>query len=225
MTLPHYPEVSAGSLAYLRGVGWVQKWTPVFFNQSVKTVTGASIDIGLAATPLYNFELTYQFLKDAPSSGSYVAANYEFRRLFGFYAMMGGSRGRFVYQNTDDNAVTDQALGQGNGSQTTFPIVRSMGDLSASMFSTEPIGLLDDNFGAPTVKLNGTTTVAYTITSAPAASAIVFSSPPAGGVNVTITMRYVYYCRFVEDSIEFDKFADGWWNTLSVKLQSCRPGA
>lgn len=228
MALSHYPSLHVGDLTYLRGLAFTVKWTPVFFNQTQKTQTGASIDIGLASTPLHQFELTYELLADFPSSGSYVAANYEFRRLLGFYTAMSGSLGRFVFSNPDDFQVTGQSLGQGTGSKTTFTIVRDLGDASASMFATEPIGLLDDTASAPVVKVGGVTKTAgsdYTITQLPANSSIVFASAPASGADVTIDMQYCYYCQFVEDSLLVEKFSGNRWQAVSVKLQSCRPSA
>ena len=106
MTLPIFPLPI--------GLGFNVSWSPVFFTQSQTTITGASIDVGLAAYPLYQFELTYDFLRDP--AGAPVDS--ELQTMLGFYLSMGGSRGRFLYTNPDDNTRTGQAIATGQLHET-----------------------------------------------------------------------------------------------------------
>src|SRR5579864_8129003 len=118
MTLPKYPTSSAASSP---GLAINVKWSPVFFNQSYKALSGASIDIGLSAFPLHNFELSYNFLRGKqPSFG-------ELQELMGFYASMSGQNGRFLFDWPDDDVVVGQFLGTGDGVNNTFLLTRQLG--------------------------------------------------------------------------------------------------
>ena len=223
---PLSPTVSGGDASFLRGFAFSVRWTPQFFNQTRTAQSGAAVTIGLAQYPLHQFELTYSILADFPG-GTYAAANYEFRRLLGFYSQMQGSLGRFFFLNPDDFTVTDQFLGTGDGTTTTFVITRDIGDpVLSTGIGREPIGgIMSGLAGNPTVKINGSVTAAYTIQQSPANNTITFSSPPAPSAALTITLPFFYYyCRFVEDSLLLEKFSGNRWQAASVKLQSCRPG-
>ena len=113
MMLPVYPDASV-----LPGLGWSQKWSPEFFNMKTETTaTGADIDLALAQYPLHNFELTYDFLRD---KWFWSSASLEFKTMMGFFLMMSGSVGRFLFRNTDDHFVAAQAIGTGDGTTVTF---------------------------------------------------------------------------------------------------------
>lgn len=237
MTLKQYPVLVANTVpSYLIGIGFTQKWTPLFFNQSQKAINGASIDIGLAATPLHQFELTYELLRDFRGT-PYDSANYEFQRLFGFYTQMNGSLGRFLFFNPDDQFSLATPIGTGDGTTTTFTITRSFGDAVIYTANPEPVGQIalsiqplgyPSTFGNPVVYLNGVvqSSGSYTLSTAvPGNNTITFSAAPGAGVAITMDVGYYYYCQFVEDSLQFEKFSGARWQIASVKLQSCRAGA
>lgn len=50
-------------------------------------------------------------------------------------------------------------------------------------------------------------------------NSVVFNSAPAGGV-ITADFQFYYACRFVDDSLDFEKFADKLWNLQSVSFRS-----
>jgi hypothetical protein len=224
------PGIGAGPNIGLPGVAYSQKWTPTFFNQSAKAVNGASIDIGYSFTPLHTFELTYSFLRDVGpypySQAGYQAINYEFRRLLGFFLYIGGTRGRFAYDNEADDTVTGQRVGTGDGTTVSFQLTRSIGDLAASPFATEPIGFVDPQ-SAVIVYLSGTpvSSSTWNIINTAGLVQLVFTAAPGNNIPITIDMKYFYYCKFAEDISVFEKFTSVHWANPSVKLQSCRPGA
>ena len=201
------------------------KWTFNFFNQTTTTVTGADIDIGLALYPLHDFELDYEFLRDGPRWGG-VLAGLELRTMMGFFMMMRGSLGRFLYHNFEDWQVFQQPIGIGDGTTTTFPLVRTYG--ANGFFSTEPVGQVDlgQLFNA---YLNGAAVPVapdtYTIsTENPCANTITFAAPPPAGQNVAVDMAYLYYCKMAANSGTFEKFMDRIHSIGKVKLHSCRAG-
>lgn len=219
MVLPVYPDKTL-----LKGLGFSTKWSPEFFNVPTEsTASGADIDLALAQYPLHNFELTYNFLRDwrAPAN-----ASLEFRTLMGFWLMLGGTVGRFLFRNCDDNFAAAQLIGTGDGATTTFgPIVRTFG--ANGYWGSEPVGQIDSTQPV-TVRLGDTVQASssYTVNSStPLNQTITFSAAPASGTPIYMDFGFFYYCKFAENSNTFEKFADRLWLLQKVALKSCRLGA
>lgn len=215
------PAPSILPLTVLPGLGYPVRWTPAFFNQSVKTVSGASIDIGLAAFPIHNFELQFPLVRDF----SAIVAS-EFRTLMSFFMFQQGSLGRWLYLNPDDNAVLAQHVGTGDGSTVNFPIVRTF-----QTFQNEPVGYVNVTGLTLNIYFNGVLHSSYPGSAAevdntvPGAPQTNLSVAPGAGVNVTMDFSFYYYCQFSEDSLMFEKFADKYWLQQSMKFRSCRAKA
>jgi len=223
MTLPIFP-IPLGTV----GGSTFFKWSPVFFNQSQKTVSGASIDIALASTPLHNFEFIVDWMRDpgtTPGASSFTGS--EWRATQGFFMSLGGSLGRFLFLNPDDNNVTAQVIGTYNATGGTFPIVRSYGDPSVAV-ATETVGFVKI-FGTLNVYFNGvlqTSGVNYAINNAtPGAPLLALITLPSIGTVITMDFTFYYYCKFADDTMTFEKFINQLWSNQSIKIQSCRPGA
>jgi hypothetical protein len=219
MSLPIYPDKTL-----LRGLGFSTKWSPEFFNLATETTaTGADIDLALAQYPLHAFELTYNFLRSWRAPGT---ASLEFKTLMGFWLMLGGTAGRFLFRNPDDCFVAAQRIGTGDGATTSFgPIVRSFG--ANGYVASEPIGQIDTT--APViVRLGNIVQPAstYTLnTATPLNQTITFATAPAAGVPIYLDVSYFYYCKFADNSNTFEKFADRLWLLQKISIKSCRPGA
>lgn len=222
-TLPVYPGRDL-----LRGLAFSQKWSPSFVNQSAKAAAGASINVALAQYPLHTFELTYEFLRDGYGPGFGPSkAGLEFKTMMGFHLQTAGTHGRFLYRNVDDEKVWRQPIGTGDGTTTTFALMRTFGANGYS--GTEPIGEVNVDAGLNVYLGSSNTPVnptLYTINRAvPGANTITFGTAPAGGQAVSIDMAYFYYCQLPDDSNTFEKFMDRLWTLQKVTINSCRPGA
>lgn len=208
MTLPIYPT-------YI-GLAFPMRWTLQMFNMpSAVSVSGASIDLGLSTFPRHTFELTYEFLRDFTTPR-------EFLTLQTFFIGIGGKVGRFLFNNTDDNARTAQVLATTDGATALYgPIPRA-----ATAGLPEPVGVV--NTGVTfNLYLNGTLQSASTydvVTASPCNQNISFHSVPGAGQVITLDFGFYYYCQFVDDKLDFDKFFDKYWTT-KVVIQSCRLGA
>ena len=216
--LPIYPDKTL-----LKGLGFSTKWSPAFFNLATETTaTGADIDLALAQYPLHSFELTYNFLRSwrAPANVSL-----EFKTLMGFWLMLGGTAGRFLFKNPDDCFVAAQLIGMGDGATTTFgPIARTFG--ANGYFASEPVGQIDTTQSV-IVRLGNIVQPAstYTLaTSAPLNQTITFASAPASGTSIYMDFAFFYYCKFAENANTFEKFADRLWSLQKISIKSCRPG-
>lgn len=220
MTIQIYPFSDPNASP---GLGYSVKWSPVFFNQSVKTVTGASIDIGLSAFPLHNFELIYNFLRIRRPTFDELSA------FMGFYALIGGQLGRFYFDWTDDDIVVGQFLGTGDGVNNTFTFGRQLGSFGGGFLGpVEPIGQL--NLGRTlNVYRNGVLVApaGYNVNNTVPGNITVgfLAGAPGVGVTVSADFSFYYYCKFADDSPTFEKFVDAIYLNNSVKIQSCRAGA
>jgi uncharacterized protein (TIGR02217 family) len=215
MTLPVYPT--------LEGLTFPVKWTPKFFNMPTQTAaSGADIDLALAAYPLHDFELQYEFMR---ANGVLGASSDEFKTLMGFVLQMAGTPGRFLFSNPDDSSVTGQSIGTGDGSTKTFTLVRTFG--AGGFGGTEPVGQADLT-ATFNVKVNGvlkTLGTDYTVDqTTPGANTITFTAAPASSAVITVDMTYRYYCKFADNAEEFDKFMSNLWSGKII-IHSCRPGA
>jgi hypothetical protein len=218
MVFPIYPDSSV-----LPGFAFNSKWSPQFFNLATQTTaTGADIDLALAQYPLHEFELTYDFLRDrwfdTPSS-------LEFRTMMGFFLMLGGSVGRFLFRNVDDCSVAAQLVGTGDGMTTNFgPVARSFG--ANGYFGTEPVGMIDTTKPI-CVRLGNVVQPSslWTLdTSAPLAQTIAFATAPSAGLPIYMDFSYFYYCKFPDNANTFEKWMDRLWLLQKVTIKSCRPG-
>lgn len=211
MTLPVYPT--------LKGKAPQFKWVPRFYNMATQTAaSGADIDLALATYPLHDFELQYNFLRDNVSPS-------EFKTLFGFVLQLAGTPGRFLFSNPDDNAVTGQGIGTGDGSSTVFTLIRSFG--AGGFSGIEPVGYVNsvglNVYDNGVLKALGSD---YTLQqTTPGAQTITFAAAPLTGHAITADMAYWYYCKFPDNAQEFDKFMNLLWSMQKVIMHSCRPGA
>src|SRR6476620_7951568 len=97
----------------LVGLGWDVVRTPMWSADITRSVSGKEVRVNYWTYPLYKWELVYDFLRSD-------STNLELQSLFGFFNARRGSYESFQYQDADDNAVTDQAIGTGNGSTVDF---------------------------------------------------------------------------------------------------------
>lgn len=213
--LPIYPQ--------LIGLGFNVKWSPAFFNMPTQTtVTGADIDLALADEPLHDFELTYEFLRDNPLSSP---GSSEFRRLFGFFLRLGGTRGRFLFPNPDDHYVTGEVLGTTDGATNVYAITRTFGVGEDS--GTEAIGVMDltQPYKVYLAGVEQDPATYQLLTDAPCEQQVKFLSTPSAGKEVRIDCGYFYYCKFPDNTNTFEKFMHRYWLLQTIKIHSCRAGA
>ncbi len=99
--------------------------TPIFSTLAQASASGMETRAALQLYPRWQWTLSFNFLRDD--------ANNEFRTLLAFFLARQGAFDSFLFDDVDDNAVTGQAIGIGDGSTTVFQLVRSFGGF------TEPV--------------------------------------------------------------------------------------
>ena len=205
----------------LPGLGYSVLWKPKFFNMPTQTTSsGADLDLGLAAAPLHDFELTYELLRDTFSIGTS-----EFKTMLGFFGAMSGNLGRFLFKNPDDNSVTQQFIATTDGTTHLWTLNRTFGVGDYSW--TEPVGYVDLTapfnvyFGGV---LQAPSSYSVNVTE-PGLQQIQFTSTPTAGHIITVDMSYFYYCKLSADTLSFEKFMNKLWLLKKVTVHSCRAGA
>lgn len=172
-------------------------------------VSGREARTPFYSYPLYEFELSFEGLDSAgawPSLGSG-----SLQSLMGLFLQCQGQLGTFLYTDPADNAVMGQAIAIGDGSTTTFTLVRTLGGF------TEPVSWAAT---VANVKLNGTPTSAWTLTEP---NTLTFATAPAGGAAIAADINYAFNCRFLDDQNDFENFMAGLWTVQSLKFRSVKP--
>jgi len=211
--LPIYPQ-------NLPGLAYNVKWTPTFFNMPTQTAAaGADIDLAYAATPLHDFELIYEFLRDQ-------FGQTEFKKLMGFFLRLGGTVGRFLFRNPDDFQVVGETIETTDGFSSLYgPITRTFG--VGDDVGQEPIGYVDTTQPVK-MYLDGveqSSSIWELDQSTPGSIQVKFFAAPLISQVITIDCHFFYYCKFAENIASFEKFMNQIWMLSSVKIHSCRAGA
>ncbi len=214
-----YPDRSV-----LPGLGFNVKWTPKFYNAPTQTTsTGIDIDLAYSTVPTHDFELTYNFLRDAV--GNISLGNSEKRILMGFFLACHGTSGRFLFDNPDDDFAVGEAIGTTDGTAAVYgPVKRTYG--YGDNIGIEPVGQINTS-AANKVYLDGVEQSSSTyswVTTAPGSQYLKFTTTPASGKAITADFGFYYYCKFVENNYTFEKFMDKLWLLDSITIHSCKAG-
>lgn len=160
-----------------------------------------------ASYPQYRYKLSYEVLRQTPGYA-------EMATLVGFFNARQGGFDSFLFVDPDDNYVTRQAIGTGDGASVQFQLVRMFGGFVEPVF---------DLAGAPSVYVAGTLKTPGSDYTANALGLLTFAAAPAAGAVVTWTGGYYRRVRFAQDSIEFMQFLHGRWDARTVELMSKKP--
>lgn len=174
------------------GTGFPVSRSPVFATTVQASISGKETRVALQSAPRWKYEMSLNVLR---SSAAFEST--EFQYIVGFFNKLLGSFDSFLYSDPDDNAVTGQAIGTGDGSTTAFQLIRAFGGF------IEP--MLAPNTGATiNIYLNGVKqTSGYTVsgwgTSTP--GMLTFVSAPGSGVAITADFTYYFPCRMSDDNL------------------------
>jgi len=182
----------------LVGLDIAVKWKPNFMTLSQQAASGMEQRIQLRQYPIYDIELKFEVLRSD-------SVNVELQNLLGFFMLRSGSGDSFLFTHPEDNSVTAQGIGVGNGTNTVFQLARSYG-----------------GFVEPVMNPNAITAVYVNGVSAPftlgALGVVTMTTAPAAAAVVTWTGTYYYRCRFVDDNIEPERFSGLMWEVTKVRL-------
>lgn len=186
--------------------------------------SGAEVRVGYWATPLWEWDLIFDYLPDTADRSGTTAS--DLKTLMGFYCSVFGGLLGFFFDDPDDDYVKGQNLGTGDGAAQQFFFRRTfgLGGYGAAGTTTEYVGGIKAT-PAVAVYLNGglVSPTAYdVITTTPLKQYVQFHVAPGVGQVVTADFGYYYYVRFKDDTYDFEKFMDKLWDTQRITLVSLR---
>jgi len=190
----------------LPGVTWDVKKTPNFSTLIQTAVSGREVRSALMTYPIYLWTLIYDYLPQAT----------DFATLIGFFLNRQGSFDSFLYIDPSDRIVAGQGLGTGNGSQTVFPLLRSLGGF------VQPVedGAASAVYKAGVLQSGAT----WSITSSAIGfhDQLTFTTAPGAGAIVTIDFTYSFRVRFDADLAEFNNFSNQLWEMQTIALRGVK---
>lgn len=197
---------SMGSPASLPGLAFSVHKKPRFATLVHQGSSGTSVRQALMQYPIWEYDLTYEFLRDDVTA--------EFKTLCGFFLARQGGFDTFLFKDPDDYLVTGGELGVADGVTTQFYFKRTMGSFA------EKVGQVDNGttinvYDNGVLKTGGG--VDYTLT---LPNSIVFTTSPAAGHVITADFQFFFNLRFQEDTVDFEKFADKFWMASQIVLET-----
>lgn len=205
----------------LIGLGWSVFRTSMWSTLRQQSASGKRMALGLWSSPIYQWDLSFDVLR----SGLIMGVTYtEQQQVLGFYNARQGRLDTFLYTDADDNSVTGQALGTGNGVTTIFQLLRTLGGF------VEPVNAPN---AVTAVYLNGVLQSGGAWSVDAATGLLTFVAAPGGGVSITADFTYYFRCEFAAsssggssanftgDTMSFEKFMDKLWTT-GISFQSVK---
>ncbi len=129
--LPVFSPISAPLIATpLPGLTWSAHKKPMFRTMVNSSVNGKETRTARMQYPIYQFELTFDFLDGRDGKT-------QLERLMGFFMTQLGSWGSWLFQDWTDYKLQGQQIGVADGGTTGFTVVRTMGGF------TDPVGQID----------------------------------------------------------------------------------
>jgi len=214
---PRVTTPPAGLYPQLAGLSFSLVKTPRF-NTGIGTASsGREVRVSYWPTPHWTWDLSYEVLGDGPPWNGTTAS--DLKTLIGFLLSVVGTRAPFYFQDPDDNLATRQPIGIGDGATTTFVLSRTYG--LGQFVGTERVGGVDTRYPV-TIYVNGVAqTSGVTVnTATPLGNYLQFASAPVAGAVISATFNFLYWCRLVSDTADFENVASRLWQAKKVAIES-----
>lgn len=194
-TGPVFPSLPGETYPKKLGVNW----------SSVKqdALSGKRTRFSLFTYPTHSYELPFSYLR--------TDSTLEWQTLVGFINSLNGPVGLFGYTDPDDNTVSGQEFGLGDGTTLgPFQLVRALGGFA------EPVFLLNGN---PTIEVAGVPNSNWTVD---AYGRVTFTTgnAPVSGAALSWSGSYYIPCRLDDDTSDFSKFLSTIWELKALKFSS-----
>lgn len=200
--------MSTQVLPTLPGLAWPVVRTPVWDSTVQENISGKEVRVANMTYPRYKWELIYNLLRSD-------AVNAEFQQMLGFYNSRQGQFDSFLYQDADDNAVTGQPIGTGDGTTTTFQLVRTLGGFVDPILAPHVVSHVYNN---------GVDSGGWSVTNWGSSSpgVITYVSAPAAGHPITADFTYYWPVRFDADTMAFNLMMTQFYEVKKIGLISVK---
>jgi uncharacterized protein (TIGR02217 family) len=183
---------------------------PSWSSTVKKAASGRLVRASLQATPIWQFKIAYEYLRDRAPTTS------ELRNLLAFFNAVQGQYGSFYFLDPYDNTVTNQEVAVADGVSTSYQLSRTVG-LGTPYPFVEPVyGAV----GVPQVFLNGQPATA----GVGPFGTITFQTAPAQGQVISWTGQFYFLCHFTQDALQPTQMVKDLWSlTDGVTFESLIP--
>ena len=190
----------------LRGLTYPIGKTPHWNTITQESVSGVKKFLQCYSYPYYTFNLKFSYLSDLGFKSDDVHS------LMSFYNQLGGAGQDFLFADPlfEDNRCVKQVFGTGDGTQTTFRLLRQYGKFVEPVFGVA---------NKPRIFVNDVETTAFTWDNT---GLITFTNAPANNDKVSWTGRWFYRCHFQNDEAEFQQIFYGGWDLEELVLESIK---
>lgn len=195
MTYPVFPSMPGQAIGIRR--------KPLWRTGVQSAISGKETRIAYMSYPLYQWTLDMNVLR---SSGGLA----ELAQMIGFVNSLQGMASPFLFTDTEDNTVTAQGFGTGDGSTKNFQLVRAYGGYVEPVQQPNVISQ---------ITVAGTPTSAYTMGSN---GVVQFTTAPASGAALAWSGTFYFLCRMLQDDPEFLQELSYLWSTKSLQFQSIK---
>lgn len=193
MSVPVFPS--------LAGIAYPVKPSIEWPTVKQDALSGKRIRVPLCTYPIRHWDVPFSFLRSD-------STNLEWQTFIGFINSLQGPAQLFAYDDPNDDAVTSQEFGEGDGTSTAFQLVRALGGFA------EPVFLVN---GTPTIKVNGTPTTPASIS---AYGVVNFTTAPASAATLTWTGSFYWPCRLDDELTNLSQFMQRLFECKSLKFSS-----
>lgn len=190
----------------LVGLGWDVQRTAVWDTIRKRSLSGKETRISYATYPQWEWALRFDFLRYSLD---------EVQTLAGFFNARRGAFDSFLFTDADDNSVTGQVLGDGDGATTAFQLVRPWGSFVEPIWAPNSIGAVYVD-----AVLNEDWTIAGWGTETP--GLLTFDTAPADGAEITADFTYYWPCSFTDDRLDTAKFMHDLASASGVRFRSLK---
>ena len=201
--------MSAAVFPTLPGLSWSVDKQPEFSTVVRASASGQETRVALWPNPRWRFKLGYDLLR--------ADSHLELQTLMGFFLARQGQFDSFLYQDADDNSVTGQPIGMGDGVTTAFQLYRALGGFA------EPVRA--PNLGATlNIYLGGVlqSPITYSVSGwgATAPGMVTFTTAPSAATPIAADFSFYFPVRFAADTAEFSEFMHQLWELKQIELIS-----
>ncbi|WP_196607422.1 DUF2460 domain-containing protein [Pectinatus frisingensis] len=197
----------------LQGLQYPISKTPHWNTIKNRSLSGIPTYVQCYSYPYYSLKLSFAYLSDDGTQAS------DIQTLMGFYNNVGGAGQDFLFADPliEENTVSGQAFGNGDGASTDFRLTRNYGGYPEYVF-----GLLTTPTITSTVNGVTTTLAVNTDFTWDTTAMITFTTAPVAGAILEWSGAWYYRCHFVADDAEFQQLFQGGWGLDELELESVK---
>ncbi|MGH8158364.1 MAG: DUF2460 domain-containing protein [Rhodanobacter sp.] len=195
MTYPVFPSFPGQAIGITRA--------PLWRTGVQSALSGKEVRLAYMSYPLYQWTMDLNALRS-------YGGNTELAQIIGFFNALNGMAGDFLFTDPEDNTMTNQVIGTGDGVTRSFQLVRSYGGYAEPVQQPNSIAIFVNgvlNADSPGFGANGV---------------VNFGTAPPSGYSITASGSFYFLCRMLTDTQVFTQEFINAWSTQTLSFQSVK---